>query len=358
MIKHQLAIDGRLIGLDHPPYLIAELSGNHNGDINRAVALIRAAKTAGADAIKIQTYTADTITINHDSLDFRIVGGLWDGYTLYQLYQEAHTPWQWHSRLFAEAKDAGITIFSSPFDATAVDLLEELGTPCYKIASFENADLPLLKKVAKTGKPVILSTGMATLAELDEAVKTLRSSGCEDIILLKCTSTYPARPRNSNLQTIPHLRAMTGCEVGVSDHTLGIGVAAASVGPLGATVIEKHMTLARDEGGVDAAFSLEPGEFASLVEASRQAWEGLGEITYGATAAEKESLKFRRSIYVVEDIPAGGVLTERNMRIIRPGYGLHPRHYEFMLGKQLLRSVSRGEPLAWNMVTKDLKEKE
>jgi pseudaminic acid synthase len=343
------AIAGRPVGMDQPPYVIAELSGNHNGDINRAFELIEKAKAAGADAVKIQTYTADTITIRHDSSEFRIAGGLWDGYTLHDLYQKAHTPWSWHGQLFAKAHEVGITIFSSPFDETAVDFLEDLGTPCYKIASFENADLPLLRKVAMTGKPVIVSTGMATLTELDEAVGALRTAGCESIALLKCTSTYPASAKNSNLRTIPHMRAMFDCEVGLSDHTLGIGVAAASVA-MGGTLVEKHITLARADGGVDSAFSLEPAELELLVEATKQAWQGLGRISYGPTEAEKDSLKFKRSIYVVEDIALGDTLSEKNLRIIRPGYGLHPRYLDALIGRRAARAAKRGEPANFDLL--------
>jgi pseudaminic acid synthase len=325
------------------------MSANHDGNIENAFRIIEAAKKSGADAVKLQTYRAETMTLDCANEDFRIKGGLWDGKTLYELYQEAHTPWEWHKPIFDYARKVGITVFSTPFDETAVDLLEDLDAPCYKIASFENADLPLIRNVAATGKPVIVSTGMATLAELDETVRTLRENGCKDIVLLKCTSTYPATPENSNLNTIPHMRELFGCEVGLSDHTLGIGVAVAAVA-LGATVIEKHFTLSRADGGVDSAFSMEPHEMAALVAETKRAWQALGNIQYGPTEAEIPSLRFRRSIYITADIKAGDRLSPENMRIIRPGYGLAPKFYEILIGKQVKQSLKKGTALAWKHI--------
>jgi N-acetylneuraminate synthase len=338
----------RQIGTAHPPFLIAEMSGNHNQSLERALTIVEAAANAGADAIKLQTYTADTMTLDLDAGEFRIDDpqSLWAGKTLYALYQEAYTPWEWHEPLFERAKELGLVAFSTPFDETAVDFLERLNVPAYKIASFENTDLPLIRKVAATGKPLIISTGMATLAELDETVRTARAAGCRELILLKCTSSYPASPADSNLHTIPLLRENFGCEVGLSDHTLGTGVACAAVA-LGATVIEKHFTLSRAEGGVDAAFSMEPQEFAQLRSETERAWQSLGHVQIGPTAAEQPSLVFRRSIYVCQDIPAGGILTAENIRIIRPGFGLAPRFYDVVLGKRVRVELRRGTPLRW-----------
>lgn len=347
----EIIIQNRKIGPNHPPFIIAEMSGNHNQSLDRALEIVTAAKRAGAHAIKLQTYTADTLTIDCDSEDFCIKdeGSLWRGETLYSLYQKAYTPWEWHRPIFEHARKLGIIAFSTPFDATAVDLLEELHAPCYKIASFENIDLPLIRKVASTGKPLIISTGMASLSEVAEMVEAARSAGCKDLILLKCTSSYPAEPTDSNLRVIPHLRQMFGCEVGLSDHTLGIGVAIASIA-LGATVIEKHFTLCRNDGGVDAAFSLEPAEMAALVAESERAWQALGEVRYGRTEAEMRSLRFRRSLYITEDMKAGDVLMPQNLRSIRPGFGLPPKYYELCLGKRVVRDVKRGTPLTWDMV--------
>lgn len=345
MIKSSI-VDGICL-----PMIIAELSGNHNQSLDRALQAVQAASECGVGAIKLQTFTADTITINAQTDDFLIsdAGNLWQGKSLYKLYQEAHTPWEWHKAIFDHCKSLNLTCFSTPFDESAVDFLEELGCPFYKIASFENNHLPLLKKVAATGKPVIMSTGMANLNSLEEAVNTLRSNGCEDLILLKCTSTYPADPGDSNLKTIPHLRELFDCPVGLSDHTLGIGVALAAVA-LGAVVIEKHFTLSRADGGVDAAFSLEPAEMKQLVKESYRVRASQGEVRYGPTKNEEKSLKFRRSIYFTSDLQAGDVLTKDNVRIIRPGYGLEPRYYDLLLGKKITKSVKRGAPVSWDLV--------
>ena len=339
------------IGQGHPPFVIAEMSGNHNHSLDRAMAIVEAAAQAGAHAIKFQTYTADTMTIDAPQPEFQIrdAKSLWNGSTLYSLYKEAHTPWEWHEPLFRRARKLGVIPFSTPFDETAVDFLESLDVPCYKIASFENTDLPLIRRVAATGKPLIVSTGMATLSELDELVKTARAAGCRHLVLLKCTSNYPATPADTNITTIPHMRALFGCEIGLSDHTIGVGVSVASVA-LGATVIEKHFTLARADGGVDSAFSLEPAEMRQLVEETTRAWQSLGQVTYGPTAAEKGSLQFRRSLYVVQDIKAGDTLSPANVRAIRPGLGLAPRHLDEVLGRTALHDAPRGTPLSWSLL--------
>ena len=344
-------IEQYLIAQNHRPFIIAEMSGNHNHSLERAMAIVEAAAEAGVHALKLQTYTAETMTLDIDEGEFFIddPNNLWQGTSLYKLYQQAYTPWEWHQPLFDRCRELGIIGFSTPFDATAVDFLESLKVPCYKIAAFENTDLPLLKKVATTGKPVFVSTGMATVAELDETVRTLRENGCSEVILLKCTSTYPASPQNSNLRTLPHLRELFGCEVGISDHTLGIGTAIAAVA-LGATVIEKHFTLSRAEGGVDAAFSIEPEEMGLLVKESERAWQSLGEIAYGPTNSEKASLKHRRSLYITRDLTAGALLTPENIRAIRPGLGLPPKYYETVLGKRVNRDVKRGTPLSWEII--------
>lgn len=346
-----LAIDGRPIGPDHPPYVIAELSGNHNGDIDRAKQLIREAKRAGADAVKLQTYTADTITIDHDSADFRITDGPWRGRRLYELYREAHTPWDWHEALFVTAAEAGITAFSSPFDFTAVDFLEGLGVPAYKIASFECIDLPLVRYAASKGKPLIISTGMATMQEVEEAVAAARDGGAPAVVLLHCISAYPSRPEDYNLSTIPALRQRFGCPTGLSDHTLGTLVATAAVA-LGASAIEKHMTLHRADGGPDAAFSLEPTEMAALVEQTRVAHSALGMPRVGATEAERGSAIFRRSLYAVADIRKGEPLTAANVRSIRPGYGLAPKHYDAVIGRKAATDIPRGTALSWEHVAR------
>ena len=335
---------------DHP-FIIAEMSGNHNQSLERALAIVDAAADAGVDAVKIQTYTADTMTIDIDTGEFSISDkdSLWKGETLYHLYEKAHTPWEWHTAIFERCKERGIMGFSTPFDDTSVDFLEDLGVPCYKIASFENVDLPLIRKVARTGKPIIASTGMTTVAELSDLVQTVRENGCTDLTLLKCTSSYPASPEGTNLRTIPHMRELFGCAVGLSDHTLGIGAAVASVA-LGAAVIEKHFTLSRAEGGVDAAFSLEPAEMAQLVRECRTAALALGAVSYERAEQEQKSLQFRRSLYVVEDMKAGDVFTEKNLRRIRPGMGISPKYYDALLGRCVKCDVKRGTPVSWDIV--------
>ena len=343
-----IVIENRTIGSAHSPFVIAEMSGNHNQSLDRALAIVEAAAAAGAHALKLQTYTADTMTIDVDTGEFFIDDptSLWKGESLYRLYQKAYTPWEWHEPIFRRSRELGMVPFSTPFDASAVDFLEELKVSCYKIASFENIDIPLIQKVAATGKPIIMSIGMATLAELDESVRAAREAGCRDLVLLKCTSTYPATPENSNLRTIPHLRELFGCQVGLSDHTLGIGVAVASIA-LGATVVEKHFTLCRAEGGVDAAFSLEPQELAALVAETGRAAQALGRVTYGATAKEEKSRRHRRSLYIVRDMEEGEVLTAENLRAIRPGLGLAPKYLNLVLGRRVRRPMRRGTPLAW-----------
>tara|TARA_A100001015_G_scaffold133674_1_gene148325 strand:- start:668 stop:1711 length:1044 start_codon:yes stop_codon:yes gene_type:complete len=339
------------IGQDHKPFIIAEMSGNHNQSLDRALQIVEAAAKTGAHALKIQTYTPDTMTLDINEREFYISDSksLWKGNSLYNLYKEAHTPWEWHKPIFDRANELGIIAFSSPFDHTAVDFLEDLNAPLYKIASFENTDIPLIKKVAATGKPMIISTGMASTAELDETVSAARNAGCKDLILLKCTSTYPATPENTNISTIPHMKSLYNCEVGLSDHTMGVGVSVASVA-LGATVIEKHFTLNRSDGGVDSTFSLEPGEMENLVIETERAWQSKGKISYGATDAEKKSLVFRRSLYIVEDLNKGETLSEKNVRAIRPGLGLPPKYFEIIIGKKVTKDVKVGTPLSWDLV--------
>lgn len=346
--RPQMNIAGRGIGADRLPFVIAELSGNHNGSLTRALEIVDAAADSGAHALKIQTYTADTMTLDIREGDFVISdpSSPWAGRTLHDLYTEAHTPWDWHGPIFERARSRGIIPFSTPFDPTAVDFLESLDVPCYKIASFENTDLPLIRQVASTGKPLIVSTGMASLGEIDALVRAARESGCSDIVLLKCTSSYPANPEDSNLRTIPMMREAFGCEVGLSDHTLGIGAAVASVA-LGASVIEKHFTLARTDGGVDAAFSLEPEEMRALVNETERAWQSLGTIAFGAGESETGSRVFRRSLYFVRDLPAGARLTAEDFRAIRPGHGLPPSYAELVAGRTLRRAVTRGTPVTW-----------
>ncbi len=350
-MKQNMAIGRHPVGTDHPPFVIAELSGNHNGSLDRALEIVKAAAQAGAHCLKLQTYTADTMTLDTDQSDFFIsdAQSLWKGKSLYQLYQEASTPWEWHQPIFDLCRELGMVGMSSPFDATAVDFLDSLDVPAFKIASFEAVDLPLVKKIAEKGKPVIASTGMATLEEIDLLVQTVRSTGNEQLILLKCTSSYPATATHANLKTIPHLREAFGVPVGLSDHTLGIGVAIAGVA-YGACVIEKHLTLNRTEGGVDSDFSLEPAELKSLVEESRRAWEAAGSVQYGASHSEKPSLRFRRSIYACADIKAGDEFTENNTRIIRPGYALAPRFLPVVLGKRAKKDLRRGDRITWEVL--------
>jgi N-acetylneuraminate synthase len=344
-----IRIGGRTIGADAPPFIVAELSANHGGSLERAFAVMEAAKAAGADAIKLQTYTPDTLTINHDGSDFIIKGGLWHGRRLYELYEEAHTPWNWHPALFAKGRDLGVPVFSTPFDDTAVDLLEELDTPAYKIASFELVDLPLIRRVAATGKPTIISTGMASVQEIHEAVDAFRAVGGRDFMLLHCVSGYPTPVEQSNLRRIPQLADEFNCLVGLSDHTLGVEVAIASVA-LGACMIEKHFTLRRTDGGPDAAFSLEPGELTALLRGTRGAYSALGSGAEVRSEVEKASMVFRRSLYVVRDVAAGESFTADNVRIIRPGFGLAPRHLPEVIGKRAKYALARGTALTWDAV--------
>jgi len=338
-------------GNHRKPFIIAEMSGNHNQSLERALAIVDAAAQAGADALKLQTYTADTMTLDLTSAEFTIqnANSIWRGQSLHALYSIAHTPWEWHAPIMERARARGMICFSSPFDASAVDFLESLDAPVYKIASFECIDLPLIRRVAQTGKPVIISTGMATIVEIAEAVEAARSGGCRDLTLLKCTSTYPATPENTNVRTIPHLRELFGCSVGLSDHTMGIGAAVAAVA-LGAVVIEKHFTLARADGGVDSAFSLEPAELRSLVVETERAWLSLGAIQYGPTGAEESARSRRRSLYVITDLKAGDRLNAQTVRAIRPGLGLPPKYLEQIIDRQVKCDVARGTPLSWDLI--------
>lgn len=344
-------IETRSIGTSVRPFIIAEMSGNHNQSLDRALSIVDAAAAAGAHAIKLQTYTADTMTLDIKEREFFIDDpkSLWKGQAMHDLYKLAYTPWEWHEPIMKHAKSKNLLCFSSPFDESAVDFLETLNVPAYKIASFECIDLPLIKRAARTKKPLIISTGMASITEISEAVDAARSSGCQNLVLLKCTSTYPASPENTNLRTIAHMRDLFACEVGLSDHTLGIGVAVASVA-FGATVIEKHFTLSRADGGVDSTFSLEPNEMTSLVYETERAYQAIGKIRYGATEAEKQSRLERRSLYIGENMKAGEVLTTKNLRRIRPGKGLLPKYYEMLLGKQVKIDVSKGTPVSWDLI--------
>lgn len=342
-------IAGRLIGLSHPPYIVAEMSGNHNGSLDRALKIVLAAKDCGADAIKLQTYRGETMTLNVDHPRFRVVGSNpWSGDHLYELYEKAHTPWEWHGEIFDYGRRMGITVFSSPFDATAVDLLESLNAPAYKIASFELVDLDLIRRCASTGKPLIISTGMASLVEISEGVSAAREAGATDIILLKCTSAYPAPPEDMNLKTIPHMAQALDVHVGLSDHTMGVGVAVASVA-LGAVMIEKHFTLARSDGGVDSSFSLEPAELRMLVTETRTAQLALGRVSYTPKDLESSFRRYRRSLFFVRDVPAGRKIVSEDIRALRPGDGLPPKYRNSVLGRSLRVDVARGTPVTWDV---------
>ena len=347
----QIAIGDNLIGGKNRPFIIAEMSGNHNQSLVRALEIVEAAAEAGAHALKLQTYTADTMTLDIEGGEFFISDpdSLWQGNSLYKLYQQAYTPWEWHEPIMQRCKELGLICFSTPFDESAVGFLESLDVPAYKIASFENTDLPLIKKVAALGKPMIVSTGMATIADLDDVVRTIREAGCNNFVLLKCTSTYPTSPADTNILTIPHMRELFGCQVGLSDHTMGIGVALASVA-LGATVVEKHFTLCRADGGVDSAFSIEPQELAALVVESERAWQGLGRVQYGAQGKEKDMLQYRRSLYIAEDIQAGMLLTKENLRALRPGLGLRPKYLDILIGKRVCKNLKKGTPFSWDLL--------
>jgi len=344
-------IEGRSIGPEHPPFVVAEMSGNHNQSLDRALEIVDAAAAAGAAALKIQTYKPETMTIDLREREFVIEDpkSLWAGRSLFDLYQEAHLPWEWHAPIFRRCRERGLIVFSTPFDETAVDFLESLDAPAYKIASFENTDLPLLRRVAATGKPLLVSTGLASVAEIDDCVRAVRGAGGRDLVLLKCTSTYPASPENTNLMTVPHLRDLFDVQVGLSDHTMGIGAAVAAVA-LGATVVEKHFTLRRTDGGVDSTFSLEPHELAALVTETERAWRALGRVQYGPTTSEQPSLRFRRSLYIVANLKAGERLTSQNVRAIRPGLGLSPKHLEEVLGRELRCDAPRGTALRWDLL--------
>ncbi|QYK03990.1 pseudaminic acid synthase [Shewanella zhangzhouensis] len=348
-MKSEICIDGRLIGVSHEPYVIAELSANHNGKIENAIEILIQAKRAGADAVKLQTYTPDTITLDSEDDAFMVHGGLWDGQSLYQLYKSAYMPWDWHKPLFDKAKELGITIFSSPFDFSAVDLLESLNAPAYKIASFELVDLPLIKRVAQTGKPMIMSTGMANEAEIHEAITTAKDNGCKELILLHCVSGYPAPAAEYNLRTIPDMARRFDVLTGLSDHTIDNATAVAAVA-LGACVIEKHVTLDRNGGGPDDSFSLEPAELVALCRDAKTAWSALGQVNYQKTTAELGNVKFRRSLYVVRDIAKGEFLTADNIRSIRPGFGLAPKHYETVIGRKAKHDLPKGSALSFEFI--------
>jgi pseudaminic acid synthase len=350
-----MKIGNQSIGINYEPYIIAEMSGNHNQSLERALKIVESAADSGAHALKLQTYTADTITLDVNKGDFFIKDdkNLWNGDSLHGLYSKAYTPWEWHKPIMERAKELGMACFSSPFDESAVDFLEDLDVVAYKIASFENNHLPLIKKVAMMGKPVIISIGMASIDEIHEAVLTARDAGCKDLVLLKCTSTYPANPKNSNILTIPDMRKTFNCEVGLSDHTMGIGASIAAVA-CGGTIIEKHFTLSRADGGVDSAFSIEPKELNMLVEESKRAWESLGGVSYGPSEDEEKSLQFRRSIYISEDVKKGEFLTEDNLRIVRPGLGLHPRNYDLLLGKKAKNNLFKGTPTSFDLIDQSL----
>lgn len=345
-------INNRLIGAGCKPFIIAEMSGNHNKSLDRALAIVKLVSESGADALKLQTYTPGSLTINHRGglFDISDPKSLWHGRNLYELYQEAMTPYEWHKPIFDYAKSLGLICFSTPFDEEAVDFLDQLGSPVHKIASFENNHHPLLKKIAKTGKPVIMSSGVTSLANLTESVEVLKNNGCKDLVVLKCTSTYPATPENTNVRTIPHMQQLFQCEIGLSDHTMGIGASVAAVA-LGAVVIEKHFCLSRAEGGVDSDFSLEPHEFKMLVTETERAWQSLGVVQYEIQEAEKKSISYKRSLYVAEDIKAGELFSEKNLRVIRPGDGVHPRYFEMVLGKKAKKDIAKGTPFHFNLLS-------
>jgi pseudaminic acid synthase len=351
MSIENISIENKKIGSNYPPFIIAEMSGNHNQSLERAIQIVEAAAKTGAQALKLQTYTAETMTLNIRNGAFLIDDpkSLWNGETLYDLYKKALTPWEWHQPIFDRCRELGLIAFSTPFDASSFNFLERLNVPAYKIASFENTDLPLIKKVAATGKPMLISTGMASIGEMDETVRVAREAGCSDLVLLKCTSTYPASPENTNIATLPHLKDLFKTQVGLSDHTMGIGTSIAGVA-LGATVIEKHFTLSRAEGGVDSAFSLEPDELKALVVESKRAWQSLGQIQYGPTEKENASIAFRRSLYIAEDIQKGTPLNAKNLRAIRPGFGLPPKYYELLLGKPVNQDIKKGTPMSWDLI--------
>lgn len=348
-----IEIAGRTVGGGAPPLVVAELSGNHRGSLERALELVDAAAEAGADAVKLQTYTADTMTLDHPGGDFQISDpdSIWDGERLYELYSRASTPWEWHETIFERAASKGLVAFSSAFDSSAVDFLEQLDVPCYKVSSFECTDIPLIEKVCSTGKPVILSTGMATAQEIEAAVRTARAASCDDLVLLKCTSDYPAPPSGANLRTIPDMGRRWSCPVGVSDHSLGIGVSIAAVA-LGAVLIEKHLTLSRDDGAVDSEFSMTPAEFALLAQGARHAWEALGEVTYGPSESEVHSLRYRRSLYFTRSLAPGEVVSEDSVKSIRPSLGLAPKYQQVVVGSRVTRHVSRGERVEWDAINR------
>ena len=352
-MNNKIKISNKFIGKSYKPFIIAEMSGNHNKSLDHALKIVKSVASSGADALKIQTYLPETMTLNIKKNEFLIKDekSIWFGDSLYELYEKAYLPWEWHKEIFDYAKSLGLVVFSTPFDNTSVDFLESLDTPCYKIASFENTDLPLIKKVASTGKPLIISTGMASISEIDETVRTARNYGCKDLILLKCTSTYPASPLNSNLVTIPHMMDLFDCQIGLSDHTLGIGVSVASVS-LGATIIEKHFTLNRKDGGVDSIFSMEPNEFKMLADETERAWQAIGKINYGPSISERKSLQFRRSLYIVDDLKKGDTLTENNLKAIRPGNGLPTKFMENLIGLPVNKNVKKGTPMSWELLVK------
>jgi len=354
MKANYIRIGNKKIGKNYCPFIVAEMSGNHNHSLERALSIIDLAAEAGAHAVKLQTYTADTMTLDVSEGEFflRDNTSLWQGQSLYNLYKKAYTPWEWHQPLIKRAKKNGIMCFSTPFDETAVDFLETLNVPAYKIASFENTHLPLIRKVAMTGKPLIISTGMASLYELKEVVNIVRDLGCKKLVLLKCTSSYPAKTQDCNLKTIPHMREIFDCEVGLSDHCMGVGAAVAAVA-CGATIIEKHFTIKRSDGGVDSAFSIEPEELKQLVKATDEAWQSLGRVTYGTSNSERESVVFRRSLYIAKDMKKNDQLTKNNMRIVRPGHGLAPKYYDELLGRKINRNAKKGQPVNWDIISVD-----